>query len=172
MHPSNCWLFIAFTKNGKRIIKATKDCNKYATNGSLKDILQQITNGQAPEFVDDTWIATAIGSIILGMKYIHSNNYIHRDLKPGNILVDDQGNVLIGDLGSSRFVDLQITYTKMVGSPFYMAPEMYDEGQYTKLVDVYSFALILFELLVKQPVFPKNLQPLPLMRKVCDGTRP
>ena len=48
----------------------------------------------------------------------------------------------------------------MVGSPFYMAPEMYDEGQYTKLVDVYSFALILYELLVKQPVFPKNVQPL------------
>lgn len=53
-----------------------------------------------------------------------------------------------------------------------MAPEMYDERQYTKLVDVYSFALILYELLVKQPVFPKNVQPLPLMRKVCDGTRP
>lgn len=149
-----------------------KIATMYAQNGSLSDIIEKIKNNQKPQFVDDTWIASAIISIILGMKHIHSRHYIHRDLKPGNILIDENGNVMIGDLGSSRFADLNISYTKMVGSPFYMAPEMYDEGQYSQLVDVYSFSVILYELLVGEPVFPKNIQPLPLMRKVCDGTRP
>lgn len=149
-----------------------KIATKYAANGSLKDVLEKIARGQPPDFVNDTWIASVIGSIVLGMEYIHSNNYIHRDLKPGNILIDEQGNVMIGDLGSSRFADLHITYTKMVGSPFYMAPEMYNEGQYTNAVDVYSFSLILYELLVGRPVFPRNIQPLPLMRRVCEGNRP
>lgn len=144
----------------------------YAENGSLEEILKLIEQNKKPTFVNDTWLAKTIVGIVIGMKYIHSNNYIYRDLKPSNILIDEKGHPLIGDLGSSRLVDLSITYTKMVGSPLYMAPEMYDEGRYSYLVDSYSFALLLYELLVGKPVFDRNIQPLPLMKKVCDGIRP
>lgn len=61
--------------------------------------------------------------------------------------------------------------TRNVGTPLYLAPEMYEEGNYTNLIDVYSFSLILYEILVKRTVFPENIQPAPLMRRVISGTR-
>ena len=68
------------------------------------------------------------------MKYIHSIGWIHLDMKPENILIDENGHPLIGDLGSSRLVDLNVTMTRNIGSPRYMAPEMYEEGRYTNAI--------------------------------------
>lgn len=144
----------------------------YAENGSLSNVLRQIENGERPSYVNDTWLAKTITRIVLGMKFIHSKKWIHRDLKPSNILIDDQYRPLISDLGSSKFVDSGVTLTHMVGTPLYMAPEMYEEGEYTSKIDVYSFSLILYEILVGRPVFPRNIQPGPLMRQVLNGTRP
>lgn len=144
---------------------------QYAPNGSLRDVLNKIESNDSPPFVNDTWLALTVTGIVIGMKYIHSIGWIHRDLKPENILIDENGHPLIGDLGSSRLVDLNVTMTRNIGSPRYMAPEMYEEGRYNNAIDVYSFSLMLYEMVTKQPVFPRNIQPAPLMRRVLDGTR-
>jgi serine/threonine protein kinase len=81
----------------------------------------------------------AIG-IVLGMRYMHVSGVMHRDLKPGNILLDERFEVRIGDLGSARFTDLQATMTGTVRTPSYMAPEILD-ADYGLSVDVYSFAM-------------------------------
>lgn len=107
---------------------------QYAPNGSLRYVLNKIESNNSPPFVNDTWLALTVTGIVIGMKYIHSIGWIHRDMKPENILIDENGHPLIGDLGSSRLVDLNVTMTRNIGSPRYMAPEMYEEGRYTNAI--------------------------------------
>jgi serine/threonine protein kinase len=138
---------------------------EFAQNRSLRDLLR---NAARP---DDTSIAIIICGIVLGMKFIHSRCIIHRDLKPENILIDEENHAKIGDLGSSRFVNIDRSLTGQVGTPLYMAPEMHDCG-YSEMVDSYSFGLILFELLVGQPVWPSTIATLVLIKKSAKWNRP
>jgi serine/threonine protein kinase len=125
---------------------------RYAANGSLRKALDI----SAP-FLDDAGKAVVACGIIVGMRFIHSQGFVHRDLKPESILLDERGFAQIADLGSSRFCGSGLTLTTQVGTPLYMAPETYDECDYTPAVDVYSFALILYELVVGQPAFPATI---------------
>jgi serine/threonine protein kinase len=145
---------------------------EFAVNGSLRSALDKLRNGSPPNFMNDTGIAIIVSGLAHGMKFIHSSGAIHRDLKPENVLLDARGWVFIGDLGSSRLVDMEVTRTKIVGTPLYMAPEMYDEGEYTTTVDVYSFGLMVYELLASGPVFSRTIAPGPLMKKVITGEHP
>jgi serine/threonine protein kinase len=138
---------------------------RFAANGSLKDVLTQ-----SPRY-DGTATAIIACGIVLGMEFIHSRGLMHRDLKPANVLIDERGFAQIGDLGSSRMLDLDSTLTSQVGTPLYKAPEMYDEGEYTVAVDVYAFALILYELLVGRYIFPLPIADLVLFKKVVTGVR-
>jgi serine/threonine protein kinase len=81
------------------------------------------------------------------MRYIHSKDIIHPDLKPANIFIDDDHRIRIGDFGSSRLFKAGVTMTN-AGAPLYMAPEM-DGGHYDEKVDVYSFGLIMYEIVTK-----------------------
>jgi hypothetical protein len=139
---------------------------EFAKNRSLRDFLR---NAAKP---DETGIAIIICGIVLGMKFIHSRGIIHRDLKPENILIDEENHAKIGDLGSGRFVNIDRSLTVQVGTPLYMAPEMHDDCGYSEMIDSYSFGLILFELLVGQPVFPSTIATLALIKKSAKWERP
>jgi TPR repeat protein len=141
---------------------------EYAANGSLRSALDEVP---LPSFMDDTGIAMVISGVVHGMRFLHSSDVIHRDLKPANILLDNGGWPLIGNFSKSRFVDLEITQTKQIGTPMYMAPEMYDD-EYTTAADVYSFALILYEVLVGRPAFDPELYWVHLLKKIQAGERP
>jgi serine/threonine protein kinase len=86
-------------------------------------------------------------------------------LKPSNILLNDKGQVLIGDFGVGR--DEYVDVTPIAGGTVaYAAPELFqDEVEWTQKVDVYSFGLILYEILVGSPVFPEDDAPNDIIRK-------
>jgi serine/threonine protein kinase len=145
---------------------------EYMCNGSLENVLAQVSEGKAPTFWTHENISVMIVGIILGMEYLHSKDIIHRDLKPGNILLDEKYRIRICDFGTARFEMCGTVTEKMVGTAAYMAPETFREDDPTKKVDVFAFGLILYEMLFGKSVFPKNAA----IARICglhqEGFRP
>ncbi|ELP84585.1 protein serine/threonine kinase, putative [Entamoeba invadens IP1] len=90
-----------------------------------------------------------------GIQYLHTNGILHRDIKPDNILIVSLDNNIavngkLTDFGSSRNINMlmtNMTFTKGIGTPVYMAPEILDKKKYKKPADVYSFAITVYECL-------------------------
>ena len=82
-----------------------------------------------------------------GLAYVHSRGVIHRDVKPDNIWIDGSGNVKIIDFGVAKTEAFSITATGYtLGTPYYMAPEQVRGERPSPAVDIYSFGVLLFEL--------------------------
>lgn len=105
--------------------------------------------------------------IVLGMRYMHSHNLIHRDMKPANILLSKNKHVRIADFGLTKEENFETSQSKGIGTILFMAPELYnyddDDDTGDKLygckVDVYSFGITLLFLITEQ--YPKyNLSQL------------
>jgi serine/threonine protein kinase len=140
-------------------------------NGSLADVLDRVKNGNTPSYWTPTNITIAIMGIVLGMKYLHSKNFIHRDVKPANIFVDGKGRIRVGDFGTTRMEDCGSTTTSVLGTTPYVAPEVLDGATPTQKVDVFAFGLTLYEILVGEGVFPKDITPMRLARLYVAGKR-
>eukprot|EP00286_Rhodomonas_abbreviata_P026010 CAMPEP_0181291732 /NCGR_PEP_ID=MMETSP1101-20121128/2127_1 /TAXON_ID=46948 /ORGANISM="Rhodomonas abbreviata, Strain Caron Lab Isolate" /LENGTH=510 /DNA_ID=CAMNT_0023396149 /DNA_START=250 /DNA_END=1778 /DNA_ORIENTATION=+ len=91
--------------------------------------------------------------IILALEYLHEMDIIYRDLKPENILLDCHGHIRVTDFGLSKdATDSQKTYS-MVGSPYYMAPEIILKQGHGQMVDWWSLGILIYEMLVGLPPF-------------------
>jgi abelson tyrosine-protein kinase 1/abelson tyrosine-protein kinase 2 len=89
-----------------------------AENGSLKDILEKVRCETRFPFWNPTGKAILICGIALGMRFVHSKGIIHGDLKPSNILLNDRGEPLMSDFGSSRFESNDYTLTQTDGTVY------------------------------------------------------
>ncbi len=89
-----------------------------------------------------------------GLRYAHLKNVIHRDIKPANIRVLSDGVVKIMDFGIARFASSSFTTSGVfMGSPFYMSPEQITGGTVDSRTDIFSFGILLFELLTYRMPF-------------------
>ena len=123
-----------------------------------------------------------VAECILAIESIHKMNYIHRDIKPDNILIDNQGHIKISDFGLSKMAEItpnaevldkleedsrhkqkleqraefrrnrKLAYST-VGTPDYIAPEVFNRNGYSETVDWWSIGVILYEMLVGYPPF-------------------
>ncbi|OHT13873.1 hypothetical protein TRFO_15897 [Tritrichomonas foetus] len=141
-------------------------------HGSLQNILEKEQKGQFDFDYNNTHRQIIITGITFGMKFLHSYNIFHRDLKPGNILLDPELHPKIADFGSSKFSDPKHAYTQTqrYGTLFYMSPESHIDNHYGLESDVYSFGIMLFEILTAKPAYdmtkPEINSSLKFMNKV------
>lgn len=91
--------------------------------------------------------------ILLGLGYLHQQNYIYRDLKPENILVDIDGHLRLTDFGLAKKASDNESTNSFCGTPEYIAPEMIQRLPYTKAVDWWSLGILIFEMLTGLPPF-------------------
>jgi serine/threonine-protein kinase len=85
--------------------------------------------------------------------HAHASGILHRDLRPGNMLISEQGLLKVGDFGTSRFLEIAAHGTTVIGSPPYMAPEQF-HGKAVFASDVYSIGVTMYEMLTG--VLPYN----------------
>jgi serine/threonine protein kinase len=154
------------------VLQAPKSGPKLATHfmpgGSLHDVFES-----NPLWFTGTAKSIVAAGIVIGMISVHKMRIIHQDLKPSNVLFDTDRRPRISDFGSSRDLNLRGTLTGggQVGTSIYMAPELYEEGDYDEKIDVYSLALILYEIVVGHPVFPPTLTLMQLCAKILRNER-
>lgn len=125
---------------------------KYAPNGSL--LQARGLFGQEPR-----QSVLLIAKVAEAVQYAHERGVLHRDLKPGNILLDGRGEPLVSDFGLARCEEIGSHLTRSLtsfGTPGYIAPEQADgpAAQLTPAADIYSLGAILFELLAGRLPFP------------------
>lgn len=128
-----------------------------AKNGSLEDVLKKIRSLLGPHEYTNTSRQIILAGVARGMKYLHDRNIIHRDLKPGNILLDEDFHPLITDFGLSKFfkVDQSSIQTQACGTLIYKAPEVIQGINYNTKADVYSFAILMFEVVTDSLPYPE-----------------
>ncbi len=103
----------------------------------------------------DSW--DIIRQVLDGLAYSHGQGVIHRDLKPGNILINDDGRIKITDFGVARIDSSTLTVMgDIVGTPYYMAPEQFSGLEATPRTDLYQVGVILYELLTGERPFTGN----------------
>ena len=91
-----------------------------------------------------------------GIQYLHEYNIIHRDLKPANILLHNNCSILIADFGISKIIEQKINSFTLIGTPYYISPEMYKDINYDKKIDIWAIGCILYELVTLNVPFQAN----------------
>ena len=113
--------------------------------------------------------------ILKGLEYLHSQEppVIHRDLKCENIFINGtSGDLRIGDLGLSTVHRNNGKALSVLGTPEFMAPDMYEEGSYDEKVDIYAFGMCLLEIFTKEIPYKECTNPAQIYKKVTRGAPP
>lgn len=137
------------------------------TSGSLRQYRKKHKN------VDMRAIKNWATQILQGLAYLHGHNppIIHRDLKCDNIFVNgNQGKVKIGDLGLATVMH-QPAARSVIGTPEFMAPELYEE-EYNELVDIYSFGMCMLEMVTLDYPYCECKNAAQIYKKVVSGIKP
>ncbi|ELP91119.1 protein serine/threonine kinase, putative [Entamoeba invadens IP1] len=150
---------------------------EFAQFGSLQDLIKNKRNDEVKMKIRVKMMLDGARGIL----YLHENGILHRDIKPDNILVfsldlNEKVSAKLTDFGSARNINMlmtNMTFTKGIGSPTYMAPEVLKQEKYKKEADVYSFGVTLFEVCGWCEIYTKSMfkYPWKIAEFVCSGKR-
>lgn len=126
----------------------------YAKFSDLSNYIQKTK--QKKKFIPEKIIWLIFIQCCYGIEYLHEYNIIHRDLKPANILLNDDSSIIIADFGVSKIIENKINSYTLIGTPYYISPEMYKDNNYDKKIDIWSLGCILYELVTLSVPFEAN----------------
>ncbi|KAF0981064.1 hypothetical protein FDP41_012852 [Naegleria fowleri] len=162
-HPNIVKYVDSFTEGGKLNIVM-----EYASQGDLYEKIKLQKSTLFPEEKILDWFI----QICMAVKYIHDRRILHRDLKTQNIFIAADGTVKLGDFGISKVLQSTMECAKtLVGTPYYLSPELCQEKPYNNKSDVWSLGCILYELTTLKHAFEANNMKA-LVGKILRGTYP
>ena len=113
-------------------------------------------------------LAKPISQVAAALDYAHQEGVIHRDVKPGNILLDENGNAYLSDFGIARVLDSNLTGSAIIGTPAYMSPEQANGLPLDARSDIYSLGVVLYELVTGQEPFEAETPVALLLKHIND----
>uniref|UniRef100_A0A8C5MIW5 non-specific serine/threonine protein kinase n=1 Tax=Leptobrachium leishanense TaxID=445787 RepID=A0A8C5MIW5_9ANUR len=145
---------------------------EFCAGGALDSVMLELGRG-----LTESQIRVVCLHTLSGLQYLHSHKIIHRDLKAGNILLTQQGDIRLADFGVSAMnKEVQQRRTSFIGSPYWMAPEVVicetcKDTPYDYLADIWSLGVTLIELAEKEPP-NHDLNPTRVLLKIIKSHPP
>ena len=143
-HPNIVSYYDSFEEDGVLMIEI-----EYADNGTLAQHL-----AKQEKSMDEKDILLMFQQIVAAIRHMHSHNILHRDLKTDNIFLTKEGVVKVGDFGISKMLgSANIGAQTVLGTPYYISPEMCEGKQYSFKSDIWALGCILYEMACFQKTF-------------------
>jgi NIMA (never in mitosis gene a)-related kinase len=131
---------------------------EYADDGDLESKIQKHTKNKTNCPENEIW--SYLIQMIQGLKALHDNKIMHRDLKSANVFLMKDGTLKLGDLNVSKVVKMGLVYTQ-TGTPYYASPEVWADKPYDYKSDIWSVGCVIYELCALRPPFKgTNLEQL------------
>ena len=133
------------------------------TEGELPYLVMELVPGTnlaaccSGQALDPEYVAAVGARLADALGYVHEQGVVHRDVKPGNVLLRPDGRVLLADFGIAKLVDRTSQHTAAgitIGTAPYLAPEQVGGGEISPATDVYSLGLVLLEMLTGVRAYP------------------
>ena len=132
---------------------------EYCAGGSVIDLIRFF----GEPFTNEYLIASVLFGTLKGLEYLHKHKKIHRDIKCGNILLDHHGNVKIADFGvSAELLNTFSDKDTVIGTPFWMSPEVISKSKYNKKTDIWSLGITAIEMAEGEPPY-SHIHPIRAM---------
>ena len=137
---------------------------EFCDGGSILDIMR-ITN----KFYNEKEIASIIKMVLKGLQFLHAQRKIHRDIKAGNILLNDEGIAKLGDFGVSAQLTNSISKkVSKIGTPYWMSPEVISQKSYDSKCDIWSLGITCIELAEGEPPY-SEVRTFLVMKKILNN---
>ncbi|KAM5246610.1 serine/threonine-protein kinase PAK 5 [Ctenodactylus gundi] len=151
--------------------------NSYLVGDELWVVMEFLEGGALTDIVTHTrmneeQIATVCLSVLKALSYLHNQGVIHRDIKSDSILLTSDGRIKLSDFGFCAQVSKEVPKRKsLVGTPYWMAPEVISRLPYGTEVDIWSLGIMVIEMIDGEPPY-FNEPPLQAMRRIRDSLPP